>query len=240
MTDRAAEGLASAETGEERLLEAALAHVPFDGWSEATWRAAVAGAGIAPALARAIFPRGAMDLAVAWHRRGDAAMRAALAAEDLSALRFRDRVARAVRLRLERLDREVVRRGATLFALPQNAAAGAALIWGTADAIWTALSDRSDDINWYSKRATLGAVYSATVLYWLGDESEGHGATWAFLDRRIGEVMQIEKVKARLRDNPLVRTLMAGPMAVLGRVRAPAAVGDASGAPSAADAAEGR
>jgi ubiquinone biosynthesis protein COQ9 len=216
-------------SGEERLLQAALAHVPFDGWSEATFRAAVADTGIDPALARAICPRGALDLALAWHRQGDARMVAALAAEDLAALRFRDRVARAVRLRLEGADRETVRRGAALFALPQNVAAGAALIWGTADAIWTALGDRSDDINWYSKRATLSAVHSATVLYWLGDESAGQEATWAFLDRRIGEVMQVEKIKAELRDNPLVKTLMAGPLAVLGRVRAPRGAGGSAG-----------
>lgn len=224
-------------SGAERLLEAALAHVPFDGWSETTFRAAVADAGIDPALARAICPRRALDLALAYHRQGDARMAAALAGEDLSALRFRDRVARAVRLRLEGADRETVRRGAALFALPQNAAAGAALIWGTADAIWTALGDRSGDINWYSKRATLGAVFSATTLYWLGDESAGQEATWAFLDRRVADVMQIEKVKAKLRDNPLVRTLMAGPFAVLDRVRAPRGAG---GAAEAGDSAGGR
>ena len=36
----------------ERLLDAALAHVPFDGWSETAFDAAVAETGIAPALAR--------------------------------------------------------------------------------------------------------------------------------------------------------------------------------------------
>lgn len=221
----------STDSGAERLLQAALSHVPFDGWSEATFRAAVADAGIDPALARVICPRGALDLAVSWHRQGDARMVAALAAEDLAALRFRDRVAQAVRLRLEAADRETVRRGAALFALPQNAAAGAALIWGTADAIWTALGDRSDDINWYSKRATLGAVYSATVLYWLGDESAGQAATWAFLDRRIEDVMRFEKFKAQMRDNPLAKVLMAGPMAVLDRVRAPRGAGGASEGP---------
>lgn len=206
----------------ERLLEAALPHVAFDGWSEATFRAAAAEAGIAPGLARVIYPRGALDLAVAFHRRGDRTMAAALAGEDLSALRFRDRIARAVRLRLEHADREVVRRGAALFALPQNAASGAALVWGTADAIWRALGDTSDDFNWYSKRATLSAVYSATVLFWLGDESEGRAATWDFLDRRIGDVMRFEGFKARMRENPVLGKVLAGPLAALGRVRAPA------------------
>ena len=180
----------------EKLLDAALNHVPFDGWSDATFRAAIADSEIEPALAKSLFPRGAVDLALAYHARGDAAMLAKIEAADMEAMRFRDRIATAVRFRLEVADRELVRRGTTLFALPQHAADGTKAIWGTADAIWTALGDTSEDANWYTKRATLSAVYSATALYWLGDESEGSRATWEFLDRRIENVMTIEKIKA--------------------------------------------
>lgn len=219
------------QTDADRLLQAALAHVPFDGWSDATFRAAAADSGIALPLARAICPRGAVDLAVAWHRQGDALMRQGLAAADLSGLRFRDRVARAVRLRLEAAgDRDILRRGMTLFALPHHAPEGAALIWGTADAIWTALGDTSRDLNWYSKRATLSGVYSATLLYWLGDDSSGHEATWDFLDRRIAEVMQIEAAKARVRSSPLGKALLDGPLKILDKVRAPEPRTDLPGA----------
>lgn len=220
---------AAAETPRERLLDAILPHVVFDGWSEAAFRAAAADIGMALPLARAYCPRGAADLAADYHRQGDRQMAAALAATPKEGLRFRDKVALAVRLRLEGADREIVRRGAALFALPQNAATGAALIWGTADAIWTVLGDRSDDINWYSKRATLSAVYSSTVLYWLGDDSEGHQATWDFLDRRIEGVMQFEKFKAGVRDNPALSKLLAGPLRILDRVRAPGRMADMPG-----------
>jgi ubiquinone biosynthesis protein COQ9 len=218
-----------AETPQDKLLDAALPHVAFDGWSAAAFDAACADIGMAPTLARAYCPRGAVDLAVAYHRRGDRAMIAALAAAETSGLRFRDRIALAVRLRLDGADREIVRRGAALFALPQHAATGAALIWGTADAIWTALGDTSDDINWYSKRATLSAVYSATVLYWMGDDSKDHAATWGFLDRRIEGVMRFETFKARVRDNPLLSKMLSGPLAVLGRIRAPVGAGSMPG-----------
>ena len=83
-----------------RVLDAALAHVPFDGWSETTLKAAIADSGVSEGLARALFPRGGIDLAVAYHLRGDAAMKASLAAADLSSMRFRDRIAHAVRLRM--------------------------------------------------------------------------------------------------------------------------------------------
>ncbi|MCL4188767.1 MAG: COQ9 family protein [Rhodobacteraceae bacterium] len=213
----------SHDTTVEALLDAALAHVPFDGWSARTFRAAVADAGIAPALARAVLPRGGVDLAAAFHRRGDRLMAARLADAGLSGLRFRDRIAAAVRIRLEAVadHREAVRRAAALFALPHLAPEGARAVWGTADAIWTALGDASADGAWYTKRATLAAVYGATVLYWLGDESPGSEATWAFLDRRIADVMRIEEAKGAARRNPLMRPLAAVPDWLLGRIRAP-------------------
>lgn len=205
----------------DRILQAALPQVPFDGWSDAVLMAAAADSGVTPALARAFFPRGGLDLALAYHAAGDRAMLTALASEDLTAVRFRDRVARAVWLRLAAADRELVRRGTTLFSLPQNAAAGAGAVWGTADAIWTALGDRSDDVNWYTKRATLAAVYGATVLFWLGDDSTEHQATQDFLDRRIAGVMAFEAAKARFAANPLGKALFAGPLKVLERIRPP-------------------
>ena len=212
----------SYEIAKTQLLDAALLHVPFDGWSEATFKAAVSDTGLSPTVARAVCPRGALDLAVAFHKRGDAAMVAAVKAADFSQMKFRDKVAAAVRFRLEAVtDKEAVRRGATLFALPIHAVEGARLVWGTADDIWEVLGDSSDDINWYTKRATLSGVYSATMLYWLGDDSPGHMATWAFLDRRIDEVMQIEKIKARVRQSPVLSRVMAGPNWLMGKVKAP-------------------
>jgi ubiquinone biosynthesis protein COQ9 len=208
-------------TDPDRLLDAALNHAVFDGWSAATLEAARTDLGMSAAEAKALFPRGAVDLALAYHRRGDAAMVEALQAEDLSAMRFRDRIAHAVRLRLELADKELVRRGMSLFALPQYAADGSKALWGTAGLIWETLGDSSKDINWYTKRASLSAVYSATVLYWLGDDSEGGQATWDFLDRRIDNVMSFEKMKAKVKQNPAVDAFMKGPGRVLDVIRAP-------------------
>lgn len=206
----------------DQLLDAALPHVPFDGWTQMTVTAAAADAGLSREDARATAPRGGVDLAVAYHKRGDALLRAELAGAELSAMRFRDRVAFGVRRRLEiAADREVMRRGVTLFALPIHAAEGARLIWGTADTIWTALGDTSTDYNWYSKRAILSGVYGSTTLFWLGDASAGSEATWAFLDRRIDDVMQFEKVKAKARENRLAQSLLWGPKQILSQIRAP-------------------
>ena len=141
----------------DAVLDAALSHVPFDGWSEATFRAAVArvggraGAGTraVPARRRSIWRWPITRAAMPRWWRG-------CRRPTLPSMRYRDRMAAAVRFRLEAAtDKEAVRRGTTLFALPQHAADGAQAIWGTADAIWTALGDTSRDLNWYTKRATL-------------------------------------------------------------------------------------
>ncbi|MBN2630180.1 MAG: COQ9 family protein [Rhodobacteraceae bacterium] len=219
-----------AQSPADQVLDAALMHVPFDGWTETTLRAAIADSGVDNALARSLYPRGGVDLALAYHRRGDAMMRDRLAQTDLVALRYRDRIATAIRFRLEAIeDKEAVRRGATLFALPNYSADGARAVWGTADAIWSALGDSSRDINWYTKRASLSAVYSATVLFWLGDDSLNHQATWDFLDRRIEGVMQFEKAKARFQDNPLAKLLLAGPKKLMEKVQKPMAPDDLPG-----------
>lgn len=204
------------------LMQAALPNVIFDGWGDATFQAAIADTGADPTLARAICPRGAVDLAVEYHHFGDRAMCAAYENADTDTMKIREKITLAVKLRLQAIgDKEAVRRGTTLFAQPQHAPEGTSLIWGTADAIWTLLGDTSEDVNWYTKRGTLSAVYAATVLFWLGDDSEDHAATWDFLDRRIDNVMQFEKVKAGLRNNRAVSTLLAGPLWALGQIKKP-------------------
>ncbi|MEJ6404398.1 COQ9 family protein [Yoonia sp. 2307UL14-13] len=210
-----------------QLLDAILPHVAFDGWSPSAFDAAVTEVGIDPAPAKTLCPRGAVDLAVAYHERGDAAMVAALKKADLSEMRFRDKVAHALRLRIKAIDdKEAVRRGTALFSLPHMAADGSKLIWGTADAIWDALDDPSRDINWYTKRVTLSGVYASVVLYWLGDDSFEAQATDAFIDRRIDDVMQFEKVKARVKGNPLLKPFIGPLDKMLSGIKAPPKVPD--------------
>ncbi|MGV6839797.1 MAG: COQ9 family protein [Planktomarina sp.] len=203
------------------LMQSALPHVVFDGWTAETFASAIRDSGVDAVLAHAACPRGAVDLAVVYHIHGDDLMAAAFEAADTDAMKIREKVTFAVRARLEVADKEAVRRGTTLFALPHLAGDGAKLIWGTVDRIWTLLGDTSEDVNWYTKRATLAAVYTSVVIYWLGDESEDQADTWAFLDRRIENVMQFEKFKAQVRGNKALSSLMAGPAKLLERVRKP-------------------
>lgn len=211
----------------DAVVRAALPHVPFDGWTEQTLRLAIAESGADAGLARLAFPRGAIDLAMGFHRMGDRMLADDVAGIDLGALRIRERVTHCVRRRIELIaeHREAVRRGATLFALPHHAPDAARAVWETSDLIWKLCGDEATDYNWYTKRMTLGSVYSATVLYWLGDQDPRFTPTWEFLDRRIDDVMRFEKLKADMRKNPLARLAFWGPSQVLKLVRAPGARG---------------
>lgn len=213
------------EDMQAQLLAAALPHVAFDGWSETSLRAACQDLSITRQMAALACPRGAIDLAIRFHHDGDEAMQVVLQKTDINAMKIREKITFSVHARLDAIrDKEAVRRGATLMALPQHAAEGAGLVWGTCDRIWAAIGDSSADVNWYTKRLTLSSVYSATVLYWLGDNSPNHQDTWTFLDRRIENVMQFEKFKAQVNANPLAKQLLAGPNWLLSKIKAPSGV----------------
>jgi ubiquinone biosynthesis protein COQ9 len=123
---------------------------------------------------------------------------------NLGGMRLRERVAAGVRLRLQVClpYREAVRRALAVLALPTNGLVAARLTYNTVNAIWYAAGDSATDFSYYTKRALLVPVYGSTVLYWLDDESENFVDTWAFLDRRMDDVMQIAKFQALLTEGP--------------------------------------
>lgn len=208
------------EAARASILAAALPNVPFDGWSIALLRNAADEAGVDRETQRRAFPAGVADLVTYWCDVCDAEMVTRLGASDLSAMKIREKITYAVRTRIEVMtkDRIAARRGLSFFASPLHAAGGAGSLYNTVDAIWRAIGDTSSDFNFYTKRATLAAVYSATLAYWISDDSEGFRKTWEFLDRRIGDVMQIEKAKAGVKG--LVEKL-PDPFKILGGIRYP-------------------
>ena len=184
------------------ILAAALVHVPFDGWTQASLSAGARDAGYSETEIVNAFPGGPIDMIAFWSTDADRRMLSSLERLGLPQLRVRERIASAVRVRLEDVvaHREALRRALGLLALPHNAARGADLTWRSVDAIWWAAGDTSTDFNFYTKRALLTAVYASTLLRFLDDRSEGCAETWAFLDRRIGEVMRVPQLLGSLKD----------------------------------------
>ncbi len=189
------------EQARRAILAECLMLAPFEGWTSVMLRNAAAAAGEEPSAAKAAFPRGVSDVLRYWSGEADAAMTAAMAAPGFADKRVRDKVADAVRARIEALSqhKEAARRAAAVLAAPHMAPLAAKLTWATADAVWRGLGDASTDFNFYSKRAILTGVLTSTMARWLADDSPDGAPTEAFLAARIDNVMQIEKAKAQIR-----------------------------------------
>ncbi|HEU4825573.1 MAG TPA: COQ9 family protein [Dongiaceae bacterium] len=182
------------------LLEATLSHAAFDGWSQKAFDAGARDAGIPADRALNAFPGGLAELLAFYHEVEDAAMLEAMARANVSEMRVRDRIAFAVRARLQRntRHREAIKSACSFLAMPHNAALALRLLYRTVDAMWYGAGDNATDFNFYTKRGLLAGVYSATVLYWLNDKSALSADTWSFLDRRIDEVMQVPKLLGKV------------------------------------------
>ena len=186
----------------DRLADALASEAVFDGWTRAALSAAARQLELPAGEADRLFPGGPVQVLTFLSERADLRMVEDMEKEGVAALKMRDRIKNAVRIRLERHagEREAARRALALLSLPFNAGLALKLLYKTVDAMWYAAGDTSTDFNFYTKRATLAGVYSSTLLYWLNDRSPGGEATWGFLDRRIDDVMKIEKLKSQVRS----------------------------------------
>ena len=184
------------ETMRAAILEAALAHVPFEGWTLGALKAGAADAGYDAAQALNAFPNGVLEAIDHHSRLADARMMAAMEGADLASMRTRERVAFAIRARLEAnaAHREAIRRALAILALPTNVGVSLAALYRTVDAIWYGAGDTAVDFNFYTKRGLLAGVYMATLLHWLDDSSDGQERTWAFLERRLDEVLKVPRL----------------------------------------------
>ncbi|MDD9878505.1 MAG: COQ9 family protein [Magnetovibrio sp.] len=193
------------DTRRDRIVEAALAHVPFDGWSWKALQSGAADAGYDGTAAKRAFPGGLAEAADHFALWSDRRMLAALAEMDLDAMRVRERIHACVKTRLliNTPYKEALRRLLSFLSLPQNARLTARMTWRTCSEMWYAAGDTSTDWNHYSKRGLLASVYTSTILYWLADTGDGAGDfpdTWGFLDRRIDDVLKTFGLPRRLKE----------------------------------------
>ena len=197
-----------ADSERERLIQAMLPDVPFDGWSTRALRGAARRAGISYQEAVALFPRGAPDMIAAMSHWADRQMLQRLEtalsqapgqAPGTEPLGLSRRVALAIHTRFEIALpwREAVRRGLSVLALPQNAPLGLKLLYDSVDAIWLGVGDHPTDFSFYTKRASLAAILAATTLYWLDDRSPDFEDTDAFVERRLADLYRLTGMTRR-------------------------------------------
>ena len=175
----------------------------FDGWARQAVDAAAGQLGLDPVQARLAMPKAQAAMIDTYIQEVDRGLEAWFTPERLSQLKIREKIRALIWRRLEIVApaREAVRRALAVLAMPQNIPLALRISWRSADLMWRIAGDTSTDFNHYTKRITLAAVYASTLLVWLDDESEGWAETAAFLDRRIDDVMKIEKLKAEWRSS---------------------------------------
>ena len=214
------EGPSPLEQLRRRLALAVGENAVFDGWTQAAVDSAAQQLGIDPIQARLAMPKSSAGMIDVYIQEVDRALEAHFTPERLEGMKIREKIRSLVwqRLEIQGPAREAVRRSLAILAMPQNVPLALSISWRTADVVWRIAGDTSTDFNHYTKRMTLGAVYGSTLLVWLDDQSEGWMETAAFLDRRIDDVMKIEKFKADWRRSSDMRL---SPSRFFGRLRYP-------------------
>lgn len=182
----------------KQIIKRALVHVPFDGWSQDILERAAVEEGLDASYGWRLFPQGTLEAVAFWSDLLDQEMLQTLPSPET--LRVREKVTLAIRTRLTLLApyREAARKTATYLSLPHHMGKASRLLYETVNKIWYYAGDTSTDYNFYTKRALLAWVYSSTFLYWLRDHSDGWEDTWAFLDRRIEEVLTLPKLPKKI------------------------------------------
>lgn len=198
------------------------AHAVFDGWGDAALAMAAQALKLDPAHAKLALPDGAVGMIDAWYASLDARLAMDFPPDRIAAMKIRERISSLVlaRIGMVRGHKQAVRSALAILAQPRNLPRAAKLGWRTADALWRIAGDTATDFNHYTKRMTLSAVYASTLLAWLDDESEGEADTRSFLDRRIDNIMQFEKLKTQFTPHPDRHFSVSR---FLGRLRYPAA-----------------
>jgi ubiquinone biosynthesis protein COQ9 len=176
------------DAARDAILKALLPNVAFDGWMNDSLREAARTAGFGRDLA-------------------------AVADRPLAEMRVRERIATLTRAYFEVLEpyREAHRRLIAHVSLPANMALGLRVLGRTVDDIWHAAGDEATDFSFYTKRALLASVVASTTFYWFDDASDDRIDTWAFLDRRLADVLGIGKAAARFRTLPNVLSAVPSP-----------------------------
>jgi ubiquinone biosynthesis protein COQ9 len=186
---------------QDAALDAILPLVPLYGWQGSAIAEGLRDAGMAPEDAEWMFPRGAISAIEAWIDLADRRMEAAGLAVDLAGMRTHERVRFLIKARLEAAEphRDALRAALSVLAMPWNAPIAARSLARSVSAIWYTAGDKSADFSWYTRRATLAGIYSATLAFWLSGRGDGLEAALDFLDRRLADHACFQKGLARFK-----------------------------------------
>ena len=192
------------------LIMAMLTHVPFDGW---TWEAMEQGAidigfekkkttSLRIKIFKDLFKNGSIDFIDIFSEIIDLEVKENYNAIEPKPERVPEKIKKIIMIRLNLCQKykEAVRSSISLTAIPANTKISLNILYRTCNSIWRIAGDKSTDFSFYTRRISLAAVYTSTLLFWLNDKSNNNVETVFFLDRRLKEISKISSLKKPLSD----------------------------------------
>lgn len=180
----------------DQLIEASLQDVVFEGWTKAALKRAGKASGMSDDELEVALNAGVSAIVMQFFERSiDLMVETYEASEEPK--KIREKVAFALKAWVTHIEpREAYRRAIHAMLLPGRAHQLTKLHWRVADTIWRLLKDPSTDYNWYTKRLVLSTVIGRLLhkIMRNGDDFDLD----AYIDARINDVMQFEKVKGRV------------------------------------------
>ncbi|KAI9281184.1 COQ9-domain-containing protein [Sporodiniella umbellata] len=185
------------------MLKATLNYVPEYGWSMQSLLHGARHLGY-PSVVHGVFPGGEAGLIDAYLKDARATYTQKVEekqkTEEWQHLTMTQKVKILTWLRLE-MNKPFIKKwpeALAIMAKPSNVGMSLNHLGEIVDDIWFYAGDRSPDMNWYTKRASLAAVYSSTELYMSQDLSPDFIETEKFLNRRLNDVLWVGSTTRQL------------------------------------------
>ena len=187
------------------LIKSMIQHVPFDGWSiKALEQGAIdisfeqdENIDTRMKIYRDLFKNGSIDFIDIFSEMIDLEVKKNYEKIKSKPERVPEKIKKIILIRLSLClkYKEAIRSSIPITALPKNSKKSIGILYRTCNSIWRIIGDKSTDFSFYTKRVSLAAVYSSTLLFWLNDASKDQEETSLFLDRRLSDISKIPKLK---------------------------------------------
>tara|TARA_B100000989_G_scaffold293709_1_gene271529 strand:+ start:750 stop:1490 length:741 start_codon:yes stop_codon:yes gene_type:complete len=187
------------------LIRAMLTHVPFDGW---TWEAMEQGAldigfekkktpFLRVKIFKGLFKNGSIDFIDIFSDIIDLEVIENYNLLETKPVKVSEKIKKIIMIRLNICQKykEAIRSSISITAIPTNAKISLNTLYKTCNIMWRIAGDKSTDFSFYTRRITLAAVYTSTLLFWLNDNSNNNIETEFFLDRQLKNISKISSLK---------------------------------------------
>lgn len=173
-------------TAERAILAAAMKHVPEHGFTlDAIKKGAIDSGHLE--ISHNLFPSGPFDL-IRFHLLTQRIRLQEVHLKDTDGTGGKIRTLLQARLKANEPYIHQWQEALAVMAFPSNIAAALGELHELSDEVWHLTDDQSADMAWYTKRASLSAIYASSDMFMTQDNSPLFSDTYAFLDRRLREV----------------------------------------------------